>query len=150
MSWNDLSDDIKKEIILFTGGFKLNHFQSFKKPIEGIKMCSSIKVCYVCGLSSVWLRKSLRRNPSTRLYIKNDGNEIVEIFGKCKTHIDSVPTYSLLIPIEIETETDIINYVQNNFKNAKQIFLFNTEECLRSGWKIINITERIRSSSSLQ
>jgi len=148
MSWNTVPDDLKKDIIKISGGFKAYHYALFKNPIAGIELCSSIKICYVCGLSSVWMREPLKRNPSTKLYIKNDGGEIAEVFGKCKKHINNVPTDSVSLPLNIETEDHIIKHIRNHFPEKKQIFLFHTEEGIRSGWKIINMIEPRRLSVS--
>ena len=138
MNWNNIPNDVKRNIISYTGGFRLYHSTLFHNSLRSIEKRSSDYVCYICGLQNSFTRSGLTRNPSTRMYVKSN-NETIEIFGKCLKHTDGpLSVDGVLIPRSVETDEQLCALIESTFPFFKTIFMFTSDENHRSGWKIIS------------
>lgn len=137
MNWNNVPDVIKRYIIKYTGGFHSYHHELFEPTLRSIEKRSSDYVCYICGLHNSFTRSGLRRNPSTRMYMKNN-DMTVEIFGKCLSHTDGpLSVDGVLIPKSVETDDQLCEFIETIIPDFKTVFMFTSDENHRSGWKII-------------
>lgn len=138
MNWNNVPDDLKKNIFDFTGGFRVYHTSLFKECILSIERRYSDYVCYICGLQNSFLRCGLKRNPSTRMYVKKN-DLTVEVFGKCCKHTDGpLSVDGVPIPKSVETMKQLHDFIEHLFPGATHVFMFTTHEDCRSGWRIID------------
>lgn len=135
--WNLLPNELKKYIIELTGGFKPIHSKLFKNSLQSISRRESIIVCYICGLRNALSNEGLKRNPSTRLYIKYN-TLAIEIFARCSDHSVDHGNHGIqLVPRHIETDLHIMEYVKSLFIVFRFVYIFNTDEDRRYSWRII-------------
>lgn len=136
-NWDSVPDALKKYIFKFSGGFRCYHVPLFSSSLRSIEKRYTDFVCYICGLQNSFLRCGLTRHPSTRMYVKKN-NLSVEIFGKCTNHDDGpLSVEGTLIPRNVETEEQIMDFVKDLFPETDNVFMFTTDEDNRSGWKVL-------------
>lgn len=148
MNWNDISDDLKKYIFEFTGGFRGYHTPLFRESIASIERRYTDYVCYICGLQNSFIRRGLSRNPSTKMYIKKSDSmfNTVEVFGKCCKHTDGpLSVDGVLVPRPTETLEQLYDFVEELFPGVGTVFMFTSHEDYRSSWRII---QRDKTSGS--
>lgn len=148
MDWNRIPDDSKKLMIQFTGGFRFHHESLFRGVLRSIERRSSDFVCYICGLQNSFLRCGLSRNPSTRMYVKKNQMS-VEVFGKCTKHNGgplSVDEEGIILPRSVETDEEIMEFLEPMFPGSHKVFMFTTDEDSHSSWKVIEVNDHDRTS----
>ena len=153
MNWNQIPDEVKKIMVEFTGGFRRVHCDSFHTCLKSIQRRCSDLVCYKCGIEHSLLKCGISRCPSTKMYVKRN-HMSVEILGKCTKH-DQNPSKSgeVAVPRDIETDYDLIMFIDGLFPDTKRIFMFSSDENSNPIWRSIrslDVTARERRSRSTE